>query len=456
MFRYRSLLIAVLVLGLIAGMALAQLNTRLYLSAIMRDAPPGPPTPPPGNAVTFPLNMDGHVDVTSHQIIRGSGDRVFVIAGKVDQPTLRVFATTSGGLPTATGNFSAGATVDLPEGKVVSVSPAYNGTDSIFILANTWVTTTTSRIYGTVYTISSNTFSTPQLLSLNPAPGTMAAGLYIGTAGVSAAAANANTLHMAYWAAGYQIGYCALTVTGGTYSACTPQVLDASGGAHPVIAIAPSDGSITVAWADEEAGIGRIMAATRSATGTFSPAVQVSDVNVQAYIARGSNRAQIDFDQGPSLVIDSTGRRHLVYIESYDNVSNPQQYGRVHFASSSDGNAAWSDEALNVYSSTTGLGLAGSTLYMFGRGSEYTSASAASAPCRVSDNMCYLTRPLAGGVWGPAALAAAPPSGFTFNASPSIKWSGFAMGQPSAVEFVFYAVPIGNYYDPRVYYGRLP
>ncbi len=456
MFRLRSLLIAVLGLGLIAGMALAQLNTRLYLSSILRDAPPGPSTPPPSNVVTFPLNMDGHIDVTSHQIIRGSGDRVFVIAGKIDQPTVRAFATTSGGLPTATENFSAGATVDLPEGRVISVSPAYNGADSIFVLVNTWVNATTSRLYGTVYTISSNTFSAPQLLALDPAPGTMAAGLYIGTAGVSAAAANANTLHMAYWATGYQIGYCALTVSGGAFSTCTPQILDASGGAHPVIAIAPSDGSITVAWADEVAGAGRIMAATRPAAGAFATPVQVSDVNVQAFLARGVNVAQVDFDQGPSLIIDSTGRRHLVYIESYDNVSNPQQYGRVHYASSSDGNAAWSDEALSMYTSTPGLGLAGGTLYIVGRGSEYTPAGAAPAACRVSDNMCYWSRPLTGSAWGQPALVAAPPSGFTFNASPSVKWSGFAMGQPNALEFVFYSVPVGNYYEPRVYYGRVP
>jgi hypothetical protein len=159
----------------------------------------------------------------------------------------------------------------------------------------------------------------------------------------------------------------------------------------------------------------------------------------------------INVDQGPSLLIASTGTKHMLYIQEFDATAG--DYGRVHYVTNAG--SGWVDTSLSFFTHDPALALStAGNMYILGHGHKLNTGG--SAQCIGSDaamkNMCYIKKN-ANGTWGGPVLFATPPDSNSFDASPSVKWSAIGWNRSNAVEFVFFKTP---YENPTLYYGRLP
>jgi hypothetical protein len=151
------------------------------------------------------------------------------------------------------------------------------------------------------------------------------------------------------------------------------------------------------------------------------------------------------------MLIDSSGTKHLVYIESFNAAFG--DYGRIHYVINTG--TGWVDTALNVFSHDPALALTSTgELYIIGHG--HPENTAGSPQCISSfasmDNMCTIQKNL-DGTWGNPIIFATPPAGTSFDASPSVKWSVVGFNRSDVIEFIFFRTP---YDTPTLYYGRFP
>jgi hypothetical protein len=396
------------------------------------------PSPTPGisvNTIYFPVGP-GVTDVIPHQLVRTGSDRLYIFAmlGQY-QVNLKAYWTDTPGMPQGQADFTRSVQISVGE-QPLSVETAYDGANTIYVLVNT----TVGNLYAYVFDTATNTFKSPALLaSGNPT----VKGDYIGTSGLAAMFDTSQILHVAYWSAGNHIAYRSYKPesAGGSLSPVESATqLDTAGSAnHPALAISPLDGSLTVAWVSEASSPPRILARTLPAAGSWGAEEVVSTAPVWT-----STSAGINIDQGPSLLIDKTGKRHLTYIENYDTTGS---YGRVHYAASSG--SGWSDTALDAYSHDPALALnSKGDLYIIGHGHPQNLS------CKSLDDMCLKKQNLDGS-WGQSKLYAAHSGSDSFDASPSVKWSVVGFNRPETIEFVFAFIPSGNYSLSQVYYGRI-
>jgi len=403
-------------------------------------APPAPSnTPPPspttvsGAPVVFPIGV-GESDVVPHQIVRAADDRLYVFAGEQYSNLIRAYWTSAAGLPTSSSAFSGAAAVSAPA-VPISVDAVGDGGQFIHVLANL----NNGELRDYPFNINSGTFGAPAVLASG---GPTLVGDYIGSSGLSAMLDRAGTLHLAYWAAGGHILYRAYSVntsSGGLSLTSGPTQLDTAGLAnHPALAVSPADGSLTVAWVSQAGLPAQVLARTHSSGGAWGAVQTVSTAPVWTSINFGLN-----IDQGPSLLIDSGGTRHLTYIENYDGTG---QYGHIHYATSAG--AGWTDSALSSYSHDPALALdSAGNLTIIGHGHPNSQNTA----CTSFTIMCFIKKTSGG--WGSQQVLAAPPGGQSFDSSPSVKWSVVGWNRPETVEFLFFMTP---YSSPTLYYGRMP
>jgi hypothetical protein len=253
-------------------------------------------------------------------------------------------------------------------------------------------------------------------------------------------------LHVAYWTSSSQIqhavyGYTAASDTVTLVSG--PTRVDTAGSArHPALAVSPLDNSVTVAWVSLATTPKRILARVRDSAGTWGAVQNVSNTSVDVWT---STFFGIDIDQGPSLVITGDGVKHLAYIENYDATGD---YGSTHYAA--DNGSGWTDLELTANYTHDPAIAANATgqVYIIGHGHPNNAAPG----CRSMDDICYSTRN-GNGTWGDPVLFAKAPSGTSFDASVSVKWSVVGWNRPESVEFLYFQTP---YTAPTLYYGRLP
>jgi hypothetical protein len=387
----------------------------------------------PMPVVYFPVGR-GSVDVIPHQVVRTTDDRLFIFAAIPYSTSVQAYWTTSAGLPNSRAAFGGHVSLETTADPL-SLDAAYDGGRWIFVLANEQ----DGALRAFPFDVRNNVFFPGTVLARgNPA----VKGDYLGTSGVSGMFDDGGTLQVVYWAEGYQIihqSYQADSETGGLVLQGPPTRVDSLGFAsHPVLATS-ADHTLTVAWISEAGGPARIRARTRDASGDWGASETISRAPVWHSLYFGVN-----IDQGPSLLIDATGDRHLTYIEDYGNSSD---YGRVHHVFGSDD--SWEDEALSMWSHDPALALrAPSQLVIIGHGHPDNST------CKRLEDMCYLTLSSAG-QWSAPAILATAENGLSFDSSPSVKWSGAgdAFVRPETIEFAFFSAP---YDDPTLYYGRLP
>ena len=400
-------------------------------------------TPPVGGspAVFFAIGS-GSVDVIPHQLVRAGDDRLYAFAGKGDLSThIGSYWTLNPGLPASTADFSAGP--EIVEGTtVISVDTAYDGGTIIHVLANLG----SGQVKDYPFDISTRLFRPAIVIAPDAAKGNPASSAVqtdIGTSGITSVFDRTGLLHILYWSAGSQI-----THIGATYLAATSAWTQVSGPTrvdtlgtdnnHPVAAVSPLDDSLTVAWVSGSNGAGKIYARTRSESGSWNSAVQISTADVWTSPASGLN-----IDQGPSLLIDASGVKYLAYIENWHSTA-PYDYGMVHIVRGTG--TAWTDIAIGSYTHDPALASDGSgNLYLLGHGYPLNAA------CLTVDELC-LWKQNADLTWGAPAQFAAPSAGLSFDASVSVRHSLVGWNRPEAVEFLFFSAP---YNAPSLYYGRL-
>ena len=388
----------------------------------------------PVSSVFFPVGRGGS-DVTPHQVVRTNADYLYLFANQQSSPLLLVYKTTGTGLPDSQSAFDT--PIQLTEtSNPISVDAVYDGGTIIHTLINTQDGDFKDYPFDT----TTNTFKSPIILASDA--GTVTSGLYVGTGGVAGMFDLSGTLHIAYWTNNNHIQHQAYTYDSSS-NTLTPagdafQVDTAGNANHPAIAVSPSDNSLTIAWVSQADSPTQIRTRTRASNGTWGSVESASTVPVWTSSDNG-----INIDQGPSLLIDAAGVKHLAYIQSFD--ASVGDYGRVHYVT--DNGSGWVDQALNVFSHDPALALSTSGhFYIIGHGHPKNGS------CQSMDDMCMVEKN-ANGNWGSPALFAAPPAGRSFDSSPSVKWSAVGFNRSNAVEFVFFGTP---YDSPTLYYGRLP
>jgi len=436
----------------------------LQNSTAPQPTPTPPPTIPPVNPPeaanpqinSFSVGQPGFTDVVPHQIVRTSGDKLYIFAAEKQSQllpniNLKAYWTTSTGIPTSTGQFAGSATVNVGV-NLISVVPAYDGGNIVHVLVNL---NGTSPNFGKLliypFNVSTNTFNSPITIvsSGNPA----VSGDYIGSSGVSAMVDTGGTLHVAYWSSGNHIIYRAYSYNSGSnvYSSVSgPTQLDGSSDKsnHPSVAISPQDGSITVAWVSETSVPRQILAKARPANGNWSSLQTVSTSPVWF-----STNFGINIDQGPSIVIDSSGVKHLTYIQNFDATGD---YGKLHYVTNSG--SGWVDNTLSIYTHDPALAINSSgELYILGHGHPKNPANTISQ-CRTGNasekNMCVIKKN-SDGTWTSSSLVLAATGNLNFDASPSVKWGVVGFNRPETIEFLFFSANNDSYNNTTIFYGNI-
>lgn len=393
------------------------------------------PTPTAIPPIYLPVGPGG-CDVIPHQIVRAQDDRLYLFSIQQYSPLIHAFRTRNPGLPNTADEFTLLATT-TEAGYPMSLDAVYDGSRIIHVLINTY---SSGLIKDYPFDTQEGIFKSPILIATNGHP---LSGDYLGTSGVSGMVSSDGNLHIAYWSKDKQIlyqsfGYNIFTNT--LTPTCESFRVDSAGQAnHPVLAVSPLDQSLTIAWVSEATANAEILVRTM-AGGSWSSIEKVSTSPVWH-----SQYFGINIDQGPSLVIDASGRRYLAYIEHWDSTGS---YGRVHFVTHSG--AGWSDQALPFYSHDPAVALnSRDELYLIGHGHPRN------ATCSNENDMCVSKR-REDGSWNGPQLFAQHTASLSFDSSPSVKWSVVGWNRPETIEFLFFGVNQGNYSDVTLYYGRLP
>lgn len=379
----------------------------------------------------------GFTDVGSHQIVRSADDRLYVFAGQ-GQYSSRLTArwTTAAGLPATAGAFDRSIHATAPA-NIMAVDAAYDGRQTIHVLA----ITNGGSIVDYPFDTQADRFLEPKLLA-DGVP--IVSGDYLGSGGVAGMVDADGTLHVAHWSRGDRITYRAYSYAPAADALQLvegPTQLDLEGSAnHPALAIAPTDGAVTVAWISQATRPAGIQVRARKGAGVWDRVETVSRAPVWT-----SPHAGINIDQGPSLLIGPDGRRHLLYIEDWDSTG---EYGRVHYVTSSG--TEWLDRPIpSLYSHDPALAIAREgDLYLIGHGHPNNLA------CRSMRDLCVAGR-RPDGEWETATVFARAQGTESFDSSPSVKWSAVGLNRPETIEFLFFSANAGSYANTTIYYGRL-
>jgi hypothetical protein len=404
------------------------------------------PTSAPSN--TFPIGTGG-TDVIPHQIVRANNDHVYIFVNQQGSEILRVYRTLSPGLPDGTSDFVA-APIQIAEASdILSVDAVYDGGDIIHAVVNM----RSGQVKDYPFDITTNTFK--PAITLATDGGTVASVMYVGTSGVAGMVDLSGNIHFTYWTNTNHILHRVYTYNSAT-NVLTPsggfvQVDTAGSANHPSIAVSPLDNSVTIAWISEADNPVVIRARTRMTNGTWGSVELASTFsfppNVEVWTSTDNG---LNIDQGPSLLIDSVGTKHMLYIESFNAAIG--DYGRVHYVTNTG--SGWVDTALSIFSHDPALAInAAGEIHIIGHG--HPRNTTGDALCRSSDsvdNMCT-NRKNANGTWNGPTLFIQHSGTDSFDGSPSAKWSVVGFNRPEAIEFVFFRTPYDN---PTIYYGRLP
>jgi hypothetical protein len=399
-------------------------------------------TPAPGTATPTLTPPDGeHVqvgfgfsDVTTHQVVRTSGDRVYILAGELHAKPLHIYRADAPGTPNAFGEPDL---AHRPQAQVAisSVEAAIDGNNLIHVI---WLDNAGPTWYQTFNT-ATDTWGSQHQLTNSPWPAGNN-GLRQGSAGVALALDASGVAHVVYTkVSGNKRGLYYNNNTGGTWN--HEQRLDdqaAYNNGHPALAF-KQDGTLFAAWLTER-GVnqGDIRIRSRSAAGVWAAQSTLIDKDMFADTI-------YSIDQGPSLLVTPDGTLHIAYIGAYEPVQGAPggyAYGRIHHKYSANGVAWTADDPPTVhYTHNPSLATdAAGTLYLFGHEEAWLRNSCAS--------LYMYTKP-AGGSW---------PSNWSLmvegcvDSSVSVKWSANFWNHPEVVDLVFWTQQ-----EPNVlYYKQLP
>ncbi len=402
------------------------------LTPIATVSPTPSPTSVPVSSLQLPVGAGG-TDVTTRQIVRAANDRVYMVGNQQYSSVLRMYGSTVA-IPTVLTDFAGPFSV-TDANNIISADAVYDGGTLIHVIVNTQG----GSIKDYPFDITVNQFRAASTLATNSHT---VSGDYVGSVGVTGMYDGFGQLHLAYWTNTNHIQYGVYTYNNASNTFTTVQAfsqVDIDGSAtHPHIAISPVDDSVTLAWESESQVPARILARTRPNAGVWSPVQVVSSAPVWKSVNSG-----INIDQGPSMVIDSAGTRHLVYMQDYDSTND---YGRVHYVSNSG--SGWVDQMTDFYTHDPAIAMASTgDIYVIGHGHPLN------VSCLSMLDMCTLKKN--GATWDNPALFAAHQGVENFDTSPTVKWSRVGWNRPELIEFMFSNVNNGDYNNPQLRYGRI-
>jgi hypothetical protein len=398
----------------------------------------------------------GYADVIPRQIVRTADDRLYSFAGQAQgSNNILVYWTTAPGVPTSAADFGGNTQLTPPLTKgPISVDAVYDGNTIIHVLVNENCTSPftvcapdSGELYDYPFDITTNSFRSAKLISTG---NSVAPGFYLGSGGVSGLFDTNGVLHVAYWAGSNHIDYAAFTYDAAADTLTRIDSLihvDNSGSAnHPILAVSPVDNSVTIAWVSQASSHAQILARTKTAAGWSSvELVGPSDPNVSVWTNTSSG---ISVDQGPALLITANGTKHLVYIQDTDSSGD---YGHVRYAIYTN-SIGWVDQPVPYYTHNPALATnSQGDLYLIGHG-HWLNAGPDPA-CSHDFNICTLKKNSTG--WDLPQGFATPPSGETFDASVSVRWSVVGWNRSDLIEFVFFSGQTSNYWNMSLYYGTL-
>lgn len=397
------------------------------------------PTSAPSTAAVFSIGTGG-TDSTQHQLVRAANDRVYAVVNQQSSSVIRVYRTVNPGLPASAADFTGPIQV-TEASNPISVDAVYDGGTIIHVLVNLQ----NSQIKDYPFDTSTNTFRSPITLATDG--GTFPSSPYVGTTGVSGMVDTSGNLQIVYWSATNHIQHRAYTYNS-TLNTLTPSgaftQVDAAGSSnHPTIAVSPVDNSITIAWVSEATNPARILTRTRASNGVWGNVETASTSPVWH-----STSAGLNIDQSPSLIIDPSGTKHLVYIQEFDGSIG--DYGRIHYVINNG--SGWVDQAINALTHDPALAInSRGEIYIIGHGHPFNSIGGATS-CLSMDDMCVIKKN-SNGTWASPTLVIANSGSAAFDSSPSVKWSVKGFNRPETIEFLFFSTP---YEAPVLYYARLP
>jgi hypothetical protein len=377
----------------------------------------------------------GYNDVVPRQIVRANNDRLYVFAGAGQYLNRIVGYASTVALPTSSSQFTQIVNV-TESANVISVDAVYNGGAYILVTTNLQ----NGQIHLYVFEVATQTLRPAVTLATTAAT---ISGDYIGSSGLSTAIDLNGNFHLVYWAAGNRLTHQLYQVnnsTGQVTASGASTTVDTSGSAsHPSVAVSPADNSLTVTWISEAVTPARILGRLRDAGGTWGAVETVSTGSVWT-----SRSAGMNIDQGPGLVSDKTGKRYLTYIEPWDSSGF---HGRTHWVTGvrSGSSIVWTDQQTPYYSHDPAPAVnSANETFLIGHGNEAFD---------LHHNMYYRQITPNGG-WGPEVLLASPPTGGTFDVSPSVKWAAVGWNRPDAIEFLIFNALQRNFNNTELYYVR--
>ncbi len=397
------------------------------------------PTSAPSAAVVFSIGTGG-TDSTQHQIVRAANDRVYAVVNQQSSSVIRVYRTVNPGLPASAADFTGPVQV-TETSNPISVDAVYDGGTIIHVLVNLQ----NSQIKDYPFDTSTNTFRSPITLATDG--GTFPSSPYVGTTGVSGMVDVSGNLHLVYWSGANHIQHRAYTYNSAlntlTPSGAFTQVDSAGSSNHPAIAVSPVNNSVTIAWVSEATNPARILTRTRASNGVWG-GIEIASTSPVWH----STSAGLNIDQSPSLIIDPSGTKHLVYIQEFDGSIG--DYGRIHYVTHSG--SGWVDQAINALTHDPALAInSRGEIYIIGHGHPFNSIGGATT-CLSMDDMCVIKKN-SNGTWASPTLVIANSGSASFDSSPSVKWSVKGFNRPETIEFLFFSTP---YEAPVLYYARLP
>lgn len=368
---------------------------------------------------------DGYSDVSPKQIVRTSGNRVYIgipycgtypdfTTNGLDQ-SLRIFRADSTGVPTG---FTRKDSSNEPTA-IMGNAIAIDGSDVIHVV---WAARSSSNLthylryaqfntstdtWGSVTTIASDLDyddigQGDQSVALALDASGNCHVVYLGTAG-SGILSNRRVYYRnnvgGSWSSATQID-TGVTYTG-SYKAW-----------HPNIAF-DTGGNILVVWAvGQFNGSGDTTIYSRIYTGSWGSTVQAS----------AETTLETGIDQSTSILITSDNTYYLTYI--LHSTTNSQKYIRCRV--STNGGVSWSSNSpINQATHNPVLGLAGNKVRIFGHGTPDASNH--------GENLYYFE--LSGGNWGSWTQFAA---GTNYDSSINTRWSQYFFNHPDWLDIVYW------------------
>ena len=359
----------------------------------------------------------GYSDVGSHQVVRTSGDRVYIFAPEIYTSYVRGLRAGSTGTPSG---FAEADQAGRPQADstIWAVDAAIDGKDMVHLV---YLTEAGEVVY-TSFDTTTDRWGKPETIAGSKWPNRNN-DMRQGSAGVTIALDAMGVAHAVYGKtenATRRVYYN--SNAGGTWSNEQPvDELPGNDNSHATLAFAP-DGTLYVAWLSApDANRGSLMIRALKDNAWAAQSL----VDDKAFANQGYS-----IDQGPSLIVGPDGTVHVVYIAPYEQALNQPsryEYGRTLHRQSVDGGRTWSsDDPPLRYTHNPSLWIdPEGNLVIFGHREYWLGERCAS--------MLVTVRP-AGGAWSNWRVFADG----CYDASVSTRWAQFHRFAPDVLDLLYW------------------